>query len=288
LDAAQRAGRLELLTDLTEPLLKAVMATVLGLPEADRADFDHWAHAASKINEYGTPHWSDAASAQVDLAFTNMTEILDRVTAQRRRAPRDDLISHFVGADGDQAAIGSDEILVNCWVLYLTGIRITGYLVAASAYFLLSRPTILDQVRDDPELVSGLVTEALRYAPSALEPTPRTALRDVDVNGQVIRRGDSVRIYFLDTNRDAKKFSDPQVFRPERSEARPLTFYVGPHFCVGAHIATVAAEEVCRAFADPVRELAIEEKPVFRRSENSPIMLGVEEFHLTVRPAPAR
>src|SRR5262249_10187715 len=149
-----------------------------------------------RINDYGTPSWSDSVSADVEAAFTNLAGTLARIAKSRRTHPVGDLLSHVADDPDPGARLGTDESLVNCWVLFLTGIRLTGYLVATSAYFLLSRPGVLDGVRRDATLVPGLVNETLRYAPSAVEPTPRVAVADVEINDRVIRRGQTVRIYF--------------------------------------------------------------------------------------------
>lgn len=272
---------IDLLSQVTEPVMRALMADLIGLPGSSRQRFDELAHRASLINGYGSDHWSEAALTDVVTAFADLSALVRETCDARRSAPADDLITAFVQAPGS-ASLSHDEIVVNTWVLYLTGIRITGYLAAASVYFLLSRQDLLARAREDPDLVPGLVQETLRFAPSAVEPTPRIALEDVPVAGVTIRAGETVRIYYLDTNRDPRKFDRPDRFDPLRRDGRAQTFYVGPHFCVGAQVATVMAEETCRAVAARTGGVSLAEEPRFERSQNSPVMLGVEKLLITI------
>jgi cytochrome P450 len=166
--------------------------------------------------------------------------------------------------------------------LYSSGIETTAYLLASVACMIFSHPSVLRGLREDPSRAGAVVRETLRYACPAVELPVRRANRDVRVGDATIAEGNWVRLVALKAERDPRRFSRPHEFDHLRTDhGETLAYGLGPHICLGRHLATMLAEEVGKALAEPGRGARMcAPVPEFRRRAALPVIWGPRWVHL--------
>lgn len=280
------AGRVEVVEDVGKPVLREVMAEVVGIPLDAWADFGHWTDATVKAGALGTPQWSDAVLAEVTEAVVSIDGLIAEVVARARAVPAGSVLAHALERRSRGEGITEQEISANARALYTAGVYTTSYLIAAAAYFLFRDSAVLEQARRDRRVITKVVRETQRFACPAVETALRRATRDVVIGGETVRRGQFVRTVLLRASRDPNRFTEPDVFDHDRpNQGKELVFGIGPHICLGNHLATAITEEICGALAAaPHQARLAEPHPVFRRRPALPVMWGPEWVHLELGP----
>ena len=162
-----------------------------------------------------------------------MAKILD----ERRREPREDIISDLALAELDGEHLSDDEIFSFVRLLLPAGVETTFRSTGNLLFTLLSHPDQLEAVRADRSLVPQAIEEALRFETPLLNIT-RLATRDTEVGGVPVPAGSTVMIMIAAANRDETRYPDPDRFDIFRSDPKPhISFGHGPHVCLGMHLA---------------------------------------------------
>jgi cytochrome P450 len=268
LRAAAERGRLELVGDLAYPLPVAVISEMLGVPHEDHATFAGWSAVLAKgldtLMSEPTPEEAAAngvASDEFRAYFADLAE-------QRRREPRDDLISALVAAEEGGDSLSMDELTSTALLLLVAGHETTVSLIGNAMLALLRVPGLQDRVRADPAVAEGVIEEVLRLDPP-VQMTMRTALADVEVPGGVLKAGGSAVLLIAAAGRDADSFTEPSTFDPDRRDPGHLAFSGGIHYCLGAPLArlegrVVVAELARRLVAPRLEELEYRDNRVLR------------------------
>jgi len=226
-DAFLARGGGDLVADITKRLPFDVIARLLGIPPGEDGDFQRWAIALVSFR-------TDPKRAQADARDFSRT--LMEILSARRREPRDDFISMLATAEIDGVPLDDEAILGVLRNLFPAGADTTYLALGSLLFALLSHPEVLDRVRQDAEERSWAIEEALRWE-SPVAMMPRIAVRDCEVSGVRIRRGEWALLNISAANRDPEVFATPDRFDPGRRPRRSLAFGVGSHFCLGAHLA---------------------------------------------------
>ena len=163
------------------------------------------------------------------------------IFAERRHAPRDDLISALVSVE-DEGRMLTDTELLSLTILILgAGHETTTNLIGNAVLALLRNPAERRRLQDDPGLIGSAVEEFLRYD-SPVQATDRVATVDCELAGHPIPRGAAVVLLLGAANRDPARFADPDRLDLRRRDNRHLSFGHGAHFCLGAALARVEAQ----------------------------------------------
>ncbi|MFB4309722.1 cytochrome P450 [Actinomadura sp. GTD37] len=175
-------------------------------------------------------------------------------TARRRaEPPRGDVVDAVLDAEIDGRPITEDEVIGTVQLLILGGLETTAGALGLMVERFCRRPEIPDLLRARPELIPGAVPELLRIDPPFVS-VGRTAVRDAELGGREIKRGDKVLIHWASANRDAAEFADPDSVVLGRERNRHLSFGAGPHRCAGSNLARlnlrVALEELLPRLRD--------------------------------------
>ncbi|KOT80208.1 cytochrome P450 [Streptomyces rimosus subsp. pseudoverticillatus] len=225
LDAMEQAGpTIDLVEAFARPVPALMICELLGVPYADRDRFQE--HVATLFDQ--------AADAEArGAAFAAVGEFIGELVAAKRAEPTDDLLSDLTTSD-----LTEEELIGVGGVLLAAGLDTTANMLGLGTFALLSNPDQLDALRADPGLAGQTVEELLRYL-SVADPIPRAALEDVEIEGRLVRAGETVTVSVQAANRDPLKFPDPDRFDIHRKATGHVSFGHGPHQCLGQQLARV-------------------------------------------------
>ncbi|ADD42416.1 cytochrome P450 [Stackebrandtia nassauensis] len=267
LDAMERQGPpADLVTALAQPLPAQVMCELLGVPYAERERFQQQALSLFRLN---VPPEELAATYAVVHGY-----VAELVQAKREH-PTDDLLSGLTESDL------TDVELVNIGFSLLgAGLDTTANMIALGTFALLSHPIQLAALKADPGITGHAVEELLRYL-SIIPFTVRTALEDTEMDGQLIRAGESVTVSVPTANRDPEHFADPDTLDLLRPTAGHVAFGHGIHQCLGQQLARVEMEVAFPALFQrfPTLRLAVEPEEVALRTDM--LIYGVHGLPVT-------
>jgi cytochrome P450 len=228
-----------------------VISSLLGFPEEDHDQLREWSDVGLHREE-GTPGLTAEAVKVQELTFRYY---LDQV-AERRRQPRDDMISALVEADletpgGDVRKLEDAEVMGMLALISNAGNETVARMLGWAALVLDDYPAARQEMAEDPSVIPGAVEELLRYeAPSPIQ--GRCVTRDIEMHGTVIPEGAKLALLTGAAGRDERKWPDADRYDIHRKIDRHLTFGYGAHFCLGAALARmegkVALTEVLRRF----------------------------------------
>ncbi|MFD4793698.1 cytochrome P450 [Streptomyces anulatus] len=254
LDAMEQAGTTaDLVEAFARPVPTLVICELLGVPYADRGRF-------LGLVEVIFDQAADAGAR--DEAYAGLLRYVGELVLAKRAEPTDDLLSDLASpgpapgpgpgpgpapspGSGDPAAPGpdasglSDEELAGIGGLLLAaGLDTTANMLGLGVFALLADPGQLAALRADPDLAGPAAEELLRYL-SVADPLLRSALEDVEVEGELIRAGETVTVSVQAANRDPRRFPDPDRLDIRRRATGHLSFGHGPHQCLGQQLARV-------------------------------------------------
>ena len=235
-------GELELMEELATPLPSRVIADLLGLPPADHEQFARWSRAQVRIYDRpGTPGERVAVMREGQAAMLETKAYLEAVIAERRREPRQDLITMLIEAEEAGDRLTTDEMVVMIIALLVGGNNSTAHLIGNAVLTLLRHPEALDQLRAEPHLIRSTIEEVLRFE-CPVQVTSRVAREPVEIGGEIIEAGQNVFLVLASANLDESQFPNPDRFDIRRQPNRHLDFAHGPHFCLGSAIARAEAQ----------------------------------------------
>ena len=236
IDGFAAAGRVEFVDAYSGALPLLVIGSLLGIERDGLAEFRRLGDALMNQDPADPPS-IEAGKAASAAILEGIGAILD----ERRRAPRDDLVSALISATVDGEGLSEDEIIGFCYLLILAGTETTANLLANGVMALAGHPDQRAELRADPSLIPGAVEEMLRWD-SPVQSDARTTGRPVELHGRVIPEGAKVLLLFGSAGRDEREFRDPDRFDVHRRIERHLTFGHGIHYCLGAALARLEAQ----------------------------------------------
>lgn len=278
LDAIDARGErtMDLVTDLAYPLPVIVIAELLGVPAADRDRFKQWSDALAVVLD---PFSAGGRFDGVDRAFTESAAYFAEVFEERRRAPRDDLVSALVTAEERGTVLSETELLSVCMLLLGAGHETTTGLLSNAVLALLRHPTERRALMEDPSLAPSAVEELLRYD-SPVQMTDRVVRQAFEIDGHRIEAGEQVVLMLGAGNRDPARFEAPERLDLRREGPRSLSFGHGIHFCVGAALARAETEIALTALLSRYPTLALARPPRPADYKVSMVLRGLETLPL--------
>ncbi|MEZ5651286.1 MAG: cytochrome P450 [Burkholderiaceae bacterium] len=217
-------------------LTTRMLATLMDFPFEDRARLTWWSDVAHMDINSGGPIKSEQ---QRDDELSKMLEVFTRLWEERAARPmKPDLISMMAHADATRHLPDSPrEFLGNLQLLIVGGNDTTRNTMSASVYFMDRHPLEQAKLRSNPRLITSMVPEVIRYQ-TPLAHMKRVATMDTVLQGQRIREGDRVIMWYLSGNRDDEAIENPDAFIIDRARPRQhLSFGFGIHRCVGNRLA---------------------------------------------------
>lgn len=214
-----------------------VVSRLVGFPPEDRDRLRHWEETfALRVPTLPVlPPFATRAGASLRSYFADLVE-------DRRRDPRDDLLTKIAQAEVDGSPIGSGALGM-VFILFVAAIETTASLITQSLRLLAVHPEQREWLRDNLAAVPQAVEEVLRYE-APVQNLKRTALSDVELLGEVIPEGSTVLMLTGSANRDERRFPEPDDFDVRREPRRHMAFGEGIHHCIGAPLARLEGQVV--------------------------------------------
>lgn len=246
-DRILRKSRFDMIEDLAVPLPVIVIAEMLGVDPERRADFKRWSDAA--INERPTGKLLDEEVERILQSRREFRDYFEAMIEDRRRAPREDLVSDLCRAETGDEELRPDEVVAMTVLLMIAGNETTTNLIGNGTLELLEHPEAMCRLREEPALIPGFLEEVLRHD-GPVKLLTRRATEQVTLSDVTIPRGATVVTLLAAANRDPEAFPDPDRFDITREGRGHVTFGHGIHFCVGAPLSRIegriAFEEIIR------------------------------------------
>jgi cytochrome P450 len=263
---AEQGSPADLVSAFAQPVPAVMICELLGVPYADRESFQRDAAVLSGV---------DVKPEEQYAAFGAIAGYLRGLVTAKRTDPTDDLLSDLTSSD-----LTDDELAGVASFLLGAGLDTTANMIALGTFALLSHPAQLAALRDDPTLVDGAVEELLRYLTIA-HTGARAALEDVELDGRLIRAGETVALAIGAANRDPAKFPDPDRLDVRRQATGHLAFGHGVHQCLGQQLARVEMRVALPALLDrfPGLRLAVPPEEVPLRHDSD--IYGVHRLPVT-------
>ena len=248
IDRFEPRGTAELVRDYTFHFPVMIIAELLGIPHEQHAEFHGMAVAV--INVAANPERGIAASE-------GLRQFLSTVVEARRAEPTDDVISDLVTAELDGERLDDEEIYSFLRLLLPAGAETTYRATGNFLFGLLSNPDQLDALRTDRALMPQAVEEAIRWETPLLI-TSRTALVDTEIGGVMVPAGTHVVPQVGSANRDDTRWDDPDRYDMFRPQQPHIAFGVGPHMCLGMHLARMEMGTAVSVLLDRLPNLRLD------------------------------
>ena len=247
---ADMGGECDFAQDLAVPFTIHVIMTIFGVPESDERLMMELTQGlfgaadAEYLGDFETP------ADLVGNTLGKFQEYFDRLTAERRANPTEDLATVLATGQVDGAPLGEAELLWYYIIVATAGHDTTSYALSGGMEQLLAHPDQLQMLRDDPELLVNAAEEIIRWT-SPVRSFLRWTQEDVVLSGVTIPKGDAVLTSYPSANRDEAVFEVPNRFDITRPDAdKLLSFGLGMHYCLGAQVARREVRTLLGKFLD--------------------------------------
>jgi cytochrome P450 len=246
---------------------------LVGLPP------DNWQHYAEMF--HGTIAYrpgSDEHRRSV-ANLPAMVGELQGLIADRRQKGNGDLITELIEAEvdddtpGERRHLTDDELVAVLWNVIGGGLDTTTSLTSLALHHLDEHPDLRQRLIDEPDLIGPATEEFLRFF-SVNETLTRTVTRDVELGGQQLGPGDHLMISWLSANRDPAVFACPDDVVLDREANPHLAFGVGPHRCIGSHMARTLFQVLLREVLTRIPDYAVD-RGATRFYQGNPELNGV-------------
>jgi len=225
-------GRFDFVMDLAAWLPLVVIGDMLGIERDHYPKLLEWSDVLLRGTGGGPEALLRATEAYVEYNAYQREVIADR----RARPLQEDLVSILVHAELDGERLDDDTIVAESLLILIGGDETTRHVITGGMYQLFRHPEQRGLLATNPAKIPTAVEEMLRWV-TPIRNMARTAVRDVELRGQRIKKGEKLLLLYPSANRDERVFRDPQRFDVERSPNEHLAFGHAAHFCLGASLA---------------------------------------------------
>ena len=271
IDALAPAGSCDFVADFARRFPTTVFLEFMGLP-VDRLDeFLEW--------EYAILHPPPDGGGRAE-AMGKLTACFQELIGRRRAEPRDDLVSAATDFELDGRPVTDGELLQLCNLLFLAGLDTVTAQLSYSFWHLARHDADRARIASEPEIIPDAVEELLRAYSLVLPARKRT--EDGDVHGCPVKTGDMVMLPLAMANRDPRVFPHPDTVDFDRKENRHIAFGVGPHRCLGTHLARLELRVALQEWHRRIPDYRVPDGAT--PMEHASLVLGLDTLPLTWTP----
>jgi hypothetical protein len=239
---ASLGGECDFVQDVALSYPLRVIMEILGVPPADEP---RMLKLTQELFGAGDPELNRSRSANpeqgggmgdLQAVIADFFMYFKKITDERKAHPGSDLASVIANGQIDGAPINDFEALCYYVIVATAGHDTTSSSTAGAVWGMCQFPEAFAKLKADPALIPGLVDESIRWV-TPVKHFMRSATQDALLRGREVKKGDWLMLCYPSGNRDEEVFDEPDVFRPERSPNRHLSFGYGAHLCLGQHLA---------------------------------------------------
>jgi cytochrome P450 len=265
LDRLEGRETCDLVTDVAQPAVSRVIGSFMGIPEEDDKVWADLMNTALAANDPDYSPDVEDIEGTIQEAIQQIFARCSTMIAARRENPTDDLTSVLVHAEIDGERLEEHEIVMGFFLLVAAGNDSTRSTYSSAMRALMENPDQRQMLLDDPSLIPGAVEEALRMFP-AFAHFRRTATEDTELNGQKIKQGEKVVMWYASSNRDETRYEDPDRFDVHRNPEHQAFGAGGRHFCLGAALARLELKILLEETLARYPNMEMSAKPAFVES----------------------
>ena len=241
------AGEMDFAQDLAWWYPLRVACWVLGSPIEDDAKL---LHIAELVLSFLPPAPGEKTGFELCLEYCNT------LADHKRKFPADDFATFLVQSKIDDKELDPKELLAHYLTVVTAGHDTTSSTITSGIKALIENPDQFAALRDDHSLIKGAAEEMIRWTTPTVQ-FARTATRDYVLNGQLIKKGDSLCLCFSSGNRDADAFEEPDTFNVRRSPNNHLAFGTGVHSCLGSQLARLEVRCFLKVFLERMEHMEL-------------------------------
>ena len=265
-DSIEAHGQSELMQHYATDIPLVVITKLLGVPEEAGPQLVEWSRAMTRVY---TRVQTQAEEVTANQAAADFRVFLDDVIKNKRKNPRDDLLSHMLALKHADKPITDQEIISVCILLLNAGHEATVSLLGNAVYTLLEQYPVSDRASlltllKDNDSANSVVEECFRFA-SPLHLFTRYAQEELKLeNGVTIAKGEEIGLLLAAANRCPKQFDQPDAFLPGRADAAHLSLGAGIHYCVGAQLSKLEIRVALQVLFERLPHIQLASKPFYQ------------------------
>ena len=272
----------DIVRDLAAPLPLRLICDMLGTPEDKRDSVRQWINTMI-VGGNGPDYVTD----EINDSFDHFIGLHEEMHAARVEAgcTGSDILTIWMNAEIDGEKLDESQLLFEHILLNTGGAETTRNAIAGGFERLANAPEQYDALYERPDLIPNAVEEIIRWVTPFIN-MYRTATRDYELHGKVIKAGQQVGLTYPAANRDPRKFKDPHTFNVLRDfskEAKHLAFGLGPHFCLGASLARLEIRLCLEEMTNRVKRIHIPD-PTQIEYISSSFVRGLKRFPAVLQP----
>jgi len=258
IDGFEAESRVDLIKAFAAPLPAIIIAEMIGLPGEMAPQLLEWSNRMVRMYMFGV---TEAVEHVANRASQDFIDYLARVIAERRRHPREDLLTHMLTTEQNGERLSDDEVISTAILLLNAGHEATVHTTGNGVKSILESGLDPRALFATDEQTEATVEECLRFD-APLHMFTRYALSDIVLDDNVrLRKGDVIGLMLGAANRDPSRFAQADRFDPFRTEGANVSFGAGIHFCIGAPLARIELQEAMRVLFARLPGLRIAEPP---------------------------
>lgn len=277
LEPLRGRGECEFMADVADHYPILVMCHLLGVPDADHDDFARWNKSLTWVLSVDLADHRDEA----ELGMAQLDGYVERLIEDRRRKPREDMITALVQAEEAGDRLSDWELRSMIGGLLFAGFDTTRNQLGLAMALFADHPNQWRLLASRPELAAQAVEEVMRFE-GAISVIPRMATEDLEIDGYHVPAGTLVALDINSANFDQVNYENPHEFDITVEREPHLTFGGGAHYCLGASLARAELQEALRFLPPRMPDLASAGQAIWR---NPMGIIGPETLPLRFAPA---
>lgn len=254
-------GGTELLRGFAVPIPAVVIAEMLGMPASDAMQLVEWSNRMVAMYMHGVTYETELDANRASEEFIAYVEDM---IADRRRVPREDLLTHMLTSEVDGEKLTDDEVISTTILLLNAGHEATVHTTGNGVKAILESGLDQGKLFATEEQTAATVEECMRFD-APLHMFTRYALQDVTLpDGKSFKQGEIIGLMLGAANRDPAKFANAGAFDPYRTDGQNVSFGAGIHFCIGAPLARLEMQVAMRTLFQRLPKLRLANTPEYK------------------------